>query len=199
MSDDHPHAWRDEVMATIKYKGLAPKHVRPIVWTDCEFTGFHKSAQIIDVAAIKLMPSGVVDIFESKIHLDDYARASAQKEALDIIGYNDEEWANAPKATEVMPMLFQHMQGATLVGHNLEADVARMRSSWEGLGITVPPMFCFPMICTEVLARAMLPGLEAYTLAALCQHYGIPEETQHRALGGAERARSLWTRLTAND
>lgn len=199
MTDAHPHQWRDEVMDRIRYKGLAPKHVRPIVWTDCEFTGFHKSAQIIDVAAIKLMPSGVVDIYESKIYLDEYGRKNAQKEALDIIGYNEDEWSNAPKATEVLPVLFEHMQGATLVGHNLEADMGRLRQAWEGIGIAVPPMFCFPQICTEVLARTMLPGLESYSLAALCQHYQIPEETQHRALGGAERCRSVWNKLTARD
>jgi DNA polymerase III epsilon subunit-like protein len=208
--NEHPHSWRDGVADHLdiwttsndghrRLRGLAPKHVRATVFCDAEFSGFGKTFFFLDVAAIRVSANGAVDVYESKVHMDSYAARFADPKALEIIGYNESEWADAPPATVVLPRLLEHVWGAQWVGHNAEADVLRLATWWTSNGYPCPHGFTFPIMDTESLARAMLPGLSGYSLADLCQHFGIPEETQHRALSGAERVRACWTKLTARD
>lgn len=211
---EHPHQWRDTVAQDLaiwttdakgrRLKGLSPKHNRATVYVDTEFTGFGRSFFFLDVAAIRVLPAGAVDIYQSRVRLDAYAKqivmaSPHMREALEIVGYNDAEWADAPPASHVLPQLLQHVWGAQWVGHNAEADVLRLTQWWTGNGYPCPHGFVFPIMDTESLARRMLPDLGSYTLDSLCQHFGFEGETQHRALGGAERVRACWEKLTARD
>lgn len=202
---ENPHQWRDEVADSLdiytvrdgvrRIRGLAPKGVRPTVFLDTEFSGFGKVFSFLDVAAIKVSSTGMVDTYESKVYMDEYSARFANAKSLEIVGYDQHEWADAPPATEVLPRLYEFCLGSTLIGHNLEADVSRLVGWWTANGVPVPHTWCFPMIDTEVIARAFFPDLDSYTLAGLCTAFGVPPETQHRAMGGAERVRACWEKM----
>ena len=197
---EHPHIWRDDMAASITLRGLAPKHIRPMCFIDTEATGFAKHHQILDLAAIKVFTAGRVEYHETKVYLDDYGRKMADPRALEIVGWNAEEWKDAPRLHEALPPFVEFIAGSHLIGHSLETDVLRfIGPACDGIGVPFYLGLCFPMDCTEMLARKMLPGLESYTLAAMCRHFQIPEEGNHRAMGGAERARQVWQALCTRE
>lgn len=190
----NPFTWMDAVDVT--YRGRAPKHNRPLVFIDTEFTGFPvNKAHPVDVCAIKVRPNGAIEEYESLITLDDYADKQYHPKWKEIVGYDAAEWAEHSRPLDdVARELFNFVCGCGWVSHG-DADVELWSRVWSGLGIHMQVTTCLPVMCTETLARGCLPSLGRYTLAALCDHFGIEKETTHRARGGAERSRQIWQRL----
>lgn len=191
---DHPYAWQSD--NEIPRKGLAPAHNRPTVFLDTEFTGFPVSKALpVDVCALKVGKSGIAEVYDTKILLDERARSGFNPIWEQIVGYDPEEWRESAQLLEkVARELFIFIQGAALVCHG-PADVQLWSRIWSGLGIHMSPTTCFPMSCTNMLARHIWPGLKSYTVSALCEHLGLEPEQEHRARGGAERCRAIYQRL----
>ena len=56
-------------------------------------------------------------------------------------------------------------------------------------------VFDRPTLCTERLARQLVPHLSHYNLGSLCRYFGIEFKAAHRALNDAEATATLFTRL----
>lgn len=209
---NNPHTWVDDDERSLNLKGLAPANNRPTVFIDTEYTGFKTLkkrlrdgsidpddkkdlAVPVDVCAIKVLPSGIVEEYESKIYLSDMMRERYRWNGWEqVVGYDPKEWATAPTIAEVAPKLLEFVSGCTWVSWGPE-DWKIWNRTWNELQHPTWAGQIWPVCCAEKRSRDLLPALGKYSLAAMCEHFGIEKETAHRARGGAERMREVWMRL----
>lgn len=141
-----------------------------IVVIDCETTGFARHDRIVEIAAVELdVNSGnVVDEFESLVN------PMCAVGPTHVHGISQSMVEAAPTFGELVDTLAQRMHRATLVAHNLPFDVRFLRQELERAGVAFHPGNGY---CTYRATKL--------TLSQACAHFGIPYETQHRALADA--------------
>lgn len=88
---------------------------------------------------------------------------------VDIHGIRPEHVIGAPDWAAVAPgVLRSLLSGGPFVAHGaLSADLSMLEQSLTAAGITMPTV---PYVCTQALARQLLPGLPSYRLPDLVQH-----------------------------
>ena len=176
---------------------------RPLAFLDLETTGLdYVHYDLIEVAVIR---SDDPVPYVSKVRPT--LVAPPQAKAIQTNGYNAAEWADAPTWGEVAPELHERIRRCTIVAHNLIGfDLPWLRhyfgcyNTAHGDGITKPLSdLRAPFVDTMSLAHAFLVqfGLRTLSLRACCEFIGLPVEGTHRALGGAQRVRSLHRHITS--
>jgi DNA polymerase III epsilon subunit-like protein len=113
----------------------------------------------------------------------------AQGEALQVNGYNEAEWVDAPPLREVMLKLNAKTKGATTVAYNAPFDDGYLVLTFHDTNVADERGDGY--ICLLRLAHLWIPAdkIENYKLKTVCRYLGIPEEdTVHRVLAGAEIA-----------
>jgi len=122
----------------------------------------------------------------------------AHPRALEISGYNEKDWADAPFIVDVWDKLCLWLEDAIIIGHNVAGfdlpmmhGEARMKAlssdrisrSWEDtLGLAM----------THLVPR----GLKRVSLGACCDHFDISNEGAHHALEDALRCKQVYERIT---
>ena len=80
---------------------------------DLETTGLYpETHEIIEVAAIKVLPDGTTQTFYSKVHANKMGLASPK--ALEINGYNVKDWKNAAMQNEIAARLETFLKNCVL-------------------------------------------------------------------------------------
>jgi DNA polymerase-3 subunit epsilon len=74
-------------------------------------------------------------------------------------------------------------EGTAFVAHNASFDHRFVACAFERHGLATWPG---PILCTQRLARRILPDLGRYDLDTLSARFGIANRWRHRALGDAE-------------
>jgi DNA polymerase-3 subunit epsilon len=99
--------------------------------------------------------------------------------------------AAAPAFPAVAARVNELLDGAIFVAHgaNYDADFLNMELERAGL-----PNRVTHYVDTLSLARRAL-GLHSHSLNALCKHFGIPQETEHRADADVAALRGVFTRI----
>ncbi|MEZ4755450.1 MAG: 3'-5' exonuclease [Flavobacteriales bacterium] len=108
-----------------------------------------------------------------------------------LTGITDGMVASAPRFHEVVRTLETLTQDRIVVAHNVRFDMTALEHEFARTGL----VFDRDTVCTERLARRLLPDLEHYNLGALCRYLGIPFAAAHRAGADAEATARLFTRL----
>ena len=88
----------------------------------------------------------------------------------------------APSFEHVAATVFELLEGRVFVAHNVGFDWGFVASHLERTLGRVPHV---PRLCTVHMARRFLPRLRARNLDALADHFGLPIQGRHRALGDA--------------
>jgi DNA polymerase-3 subunit epsilon len=112
-----------------------------------------------------------------------------------LTGITNEMVAEAPTWEEVAPILTALTEGKVFVAHNVRFDYSFVSNEYKRLGLR----FQRKNLCTVRLSRAILPGLESYSLGRICHHAGIPIEHRHRAFGDGAATAELFNVLLQND
>lgn len=100
---------------------------------------------------------------------------------------------DAPPFSEVVRTLGTLTQDRVVVAHNVRFDMTALTHEFARTGL----VFERPTLCTERLARQLVPHLPHYNLGSLCRYFGIGFQAAHRALNDAEATAALLTRLIA--
>lgn len=108
-----------------------------------------------------------------------------------LTGITNEMVAEAPLWEEVAEKVFDITKGRVFVAHNVRFDYSFICNEFKRIGLR----FQRKNICTVRLSRAILPGLESYSLGRLCHHVGIPMEHRHRAFGDCAATVELFNLL----
>ena len=151
---------------------------------DLETTGFNpKQHRIVQYALIGC------DVDGTSMHLEDLVnpRMKIPMETTRIHGISDSDVKDVPQFSEYIEEISAAMEGAVIVGHNVERfDWPFLRSEFLRAGQPMPKPLA--ILDTLKIARKLkIPP--KHNLAALCQRFGISLERAHTA--GADAAATL--------
>ena len=171
---------------------------RRLVFLDCETTGLDPQVhEMIEVAAVVAHPNknGVPPtMFEAKIKPEHIERAHPK--ALEVNGYNEQEWENARPLQEVLPEFLSFLEGAVIGGQNTRFDVGFINAAIDRLGLAVRVDYHVLDVSTLAYEHLVPLGLKSLSLRKICDFLGIqPEPGIHRALNGAKRALDVYYAL----
>lgn len=176
---------------------------KQILFVATETTGLDVDKhEVIDVAVLDM--AGAV-LLSTKIR--PLAPELASPEAVEVTGYADKAWADAPTMAEMAPRISSVLRGAILCGHNVQFDVQMLRRALErvdsvksatGQEIDEGPLsrdIGFHQVDTLSLAiEHLFPKLQRFSLGAVCEHLGL-EPGKHDALSDAHAVRRVYLKL----
>lgn len=108
-----------------------------------------------------------------------------------LTGIDGSMLRDAPSFVEVVRTLETLTQDRIVVAHNVRFDMTALEHEFARTGM----VFDRPTLCTERLARRLVPHLPHYNLGSLCRYFGIAFPAAHRALNDAEATAALLSRL----
>lgn len=156
---------------------------------DTETTGLDPSRDfLIEIAAIKVHNSEIIDTFSSLINpgipVDSYITK--------LTGITNEELQVAPAAGEVLFEYYNFIGQDIVVGHNVHFDINFLYDAFiEYIG----KIFSNNFIDTLPLSRKYLKGLSSYKLSELTKTLDIPVGNFHRALSDCEATNFLFEKI----
>lgn len=161
---------------------LDPAQVYVVV--DVETTGGRgEQHRVTEIGAVKLRGGRVIDRFETLLN----PQRSIPPNITRLTGITPAMVADAPVFADVADDLARFLDGAIFVAHNVEFDYRFIGQEFRRIG----RRFRMPKLCTCASMRRLYPGHCSYSLSSLCENYGIPLKSHHRALCDAEAAAEL--------
>jgi len=159
------------------------------VVVDLETTGLDANgASILEIGAVRLSQLRIVDRFETLLR----PPGKLPRAIVALTGIHDAMVAEAPtqkRALRSFARWLDRTPTAPFVAHNASFDHRFVSSALDSCGL---PPYRGAVLCTQKLARRLIPGLGRYNLDHLCAHFGVSNRARHRALGDAEAtARAL--------
>lgn len=157
---------------------------------DLETTGGSKDADAItEVGAIKSVGGQTIGTFQTLVRPAEPIPASIEL----LTGISDSMVATAPPIEEVLPSLWEFLNGCVLVAHNASFDAGFLTSSFTRHGYSVPFR---KTVCTLRLARWLMRGeTRDLRLETLAGTIGTAARPCHRAFPDAQATLELFHRL----
>ncbi len=156
---------------------------------DVETTGLNPVYdRIIEIALIRIENLKIVDKFSTLINPGTFIPPIITK----LTGIKNEDVFNAPKFSDVILKVRDFLQDAIFVAHNASFDYKFLLHSFLRENIYPPQNLT---LCTKLLARRVVSGLESYGLKSLTSFFKIQNLNPHRAYGDALATTHLLLRL----
>ncbi len=147
---------------------------------DLETTGLKAGLdEIIEVGIVRCTPDRVLDTYSTLVRPMEMPPLRVQR----LTGITPDDLRNAPTWDDVAEQVEDMLNGAVLVGHNVEFDARFLQAAGIELGRQVD---------TLELSRIVDPVSPSHRLGELCQRYGVIIPNAHRALDDAEAARQVF-------
>jgi len=141
--------------------------------------------EIIEIGAVKLMGTRIIDRFSQLINPNKSIPYKIQK----LTNITDSMVANEPTIDEVLPKFMEFVGDATMVAHNAMFDMGFIkRDVKKYLNIDYSPT----VIDTLSLARVLYPDLKAYGLKNLNKQLGLSLESHHRAVDDSQATSNMF-------
>ncbi len=155
-----------------------------LAFLDTETTGLSNQDHEIIELALVIIEDGE-RIYEKSFKIKPQHIHTASPRALEINGYDEAVWASegycwSPQACE---RLAKHLEGAVIVGHNVQFDVGFLRAVFRQQRVS----FRFPPILdTKTLARIVW-GFDRLSMDHIRENVeGMTKDGGHRALKDVE-------------
>lgn len=183
---DPRFVWDEQgCLRTVDQATLSPGDA-PYVVFDVETTGSSaRYGGITELGAVKVVRGEVVDEFSTLVN----PRRPIEPFVVRLTGITDAMVAVAPDIDRVMPRFEEFVEGAVLVGHNVQFDCSFVTAARGGVELPNP------VLDTLKLARTLVPGLRRYKLSALAGYFGIRQVPNHRALSDAAATAGVFVEL----
>lgn len=163
-----------------------------ICFLDLETTGLSPIGdEIIEIAIIKISPSGQITTFESLIR----PKGDIPEKTIDIHGITPEMVKDSPEINDVLPNAIKFIDRSPLVAHNAKFDLGFIIYAAYKLDISLKDI---DILCTCFLARRLYRDLPKHSLNALCDEFDIENENHHRALNDTWVCLKLFLKLSRN-
>ncbi|MCM1187157.1 MAG: 3'-5' exonuclease [Lachnoclostridium sp.] len=157
------------------------------VCVDLETTGLNpKRDKIIEIGAVKVVQGKKEEIYSSFVN----PGRKLEERIVELTGIRDEDLAQAPDISEVLPKVIDFLGEFPLLGHSILFDYSFLKKAAVDRKLD----FEKKGIDTLKIARKYLASLENRSLDYLCEYYGIPHQA-HRALEDAEATCTLYGKL----
>lgn len=154
---------------------------------DLEATSAGSNAKIIQVGIVIVENGEITQSYETDVNpherLDDHIKQ--------LTGLTDARLRKAPEFAQVAKEIFEFINDAVFVAHNVRFDANLLAEAlfWEGFELTTP------RIDTVELSQIFYPTLERYNLGALASELGIELHHAHSALADAAATAQLLLKL----
>lgn len=159
---------------------------------DIETTGKgFKSQKITEISIFLFDGKKVIDEFTSLVNPEQ----RIPNFITNLTGITDAMVRNAPKFYEIAKKIEELTKDCIFVAHNVNFDYNIIRNEFKSLGFD----FKRKKLCTLRLSRAIIPGLNSYSLGNICSVEDIHISERHRAKGDAEATVELFRRLLKRD
>jgi DNA polymerase-3 subunit epsilon len=99
-----------------------------------------------------------------------------------LTGITDAMVANAPTFETLAPALFELLDGAVFVAHNVRFDHGFVQQALERLNRPLK----VKTLCTVRLSRKLYPQHKGHGLDAITQRHGLHNQARHRAMGDVD-------------
>jgi DNA polymerase III epsilon subunit family exonuclease len=153
------------------------------VVVDLETTGLAATgASILEIGAVRISNLEVVDRFETLVR----PPGKIPRAIVALTGIGDAMVAEAPTTRSALRAFRNWLEitpTAPFIAHNAGFDHGFVKLGLEACQL---PAYRGPVLCTRKLGRRLVPELGRYSLDALCAHFGISNQSRHRALGDAD-------------
>jgi len=164
---------------------------RDLLFIDVETTHLNPAiGEIIEIAIIRddgvSSRRYVTKIRPENLHV-------ADRRSLEINGYNEKEWFDAPRASEIAQDIGYFIQGGLFVGHNVHFDYEWIEEFLHQH--KVPMRASYRKIDTMTLAHEHLPFLSSHSLKTIREFFDISTLGSHRAEKDVEDMRWIYYRL----
>lgn len=159
---------------------------------DIETTGNgYKGQKITEISIFTFDGKHIVDEFTSLVNPEQ----NIPPFITNLTGIDNAMVRNAPKFYEIAKKVAELTQDTIFVAHNVNFDYNIIQAEFKSLGFD----FKRKKLCTVRLSRKIIPGLNSYSLGAICSSEKIPINGRHRAKGDAEATTELFRRLIERD
>ena len=159
---------------------------------DIETTGNgYKGQKITEISIFTFDGKHIVDEFTSLVNPEQ----NIPPFITNLTGIDNAMVRNAPKFYEIAKKVEEITQDTIFVAHNVNFDYNIIQAEFKSLGFD----FKRKKLCTVRLSRKIIPGLNSYSLGAICSSEKIPINGRHRAKGDAEATTELFRRLIERD
>jgi len=159
---------------------------------DLETTGgFALRNRVTEVAIYLHDGQKIVDEFHSLINPE----RNIPPFITQLTGITNEMVSAAPTFKDIASDIDELTRDHILVAHNAGFDYSFLRREFKALGMR----FIRKKLCTVRLSRKIFPGLNSYSLGALCTSLGISIDHRHRAFGDARATVTLLEQLLEHD
>lgn len=167
----------------------AVKPDETIIILDTETTGLdHKCEKLIEIAAVKMQGTEIVETFSSLVNPQKPIRHSSFL----IHNISEEMVQDAPNIEEVLPRFLDFVGDHAFVAHNAIFDYSFIN---EAMKATYGKRFANHRIDTFEMYRAVFPDEASHGLNALLRRFGFNEDVVHRALDDAMCLAKVYPRL----
>ncbi|HHG74489.1 MAG TPA: 3'-5' exonuclease [Persephonella sp.] len=157
---------------------------------DLETTGFNPEKDyIIEIAAIKFQGSFEVGRFWKLVKPD---TGFVPSHITRLTGITNAMVVDQPLIKEILPDFFDFIQDTVIVAHNVKFDLSFLNHNTKVyLGRSIKN----PSICTDNLARRILPDIDSKSLEHIAYHFSIPYKQKHRAMSDAEVTLKIFEKM----
>jgi len=163
-------------------------HEAEYVVLDVETTGLRPGPdRVIEIAGLRLRGGQIVDSFQTLVN----PLRRLPPFIVQLTGITNEMIAKAPPAEQILPTFLDFIEGATIVGHNVNFDIGFLAYETQLLGQTFP----IDGLDTIALARRLLPGLRRFKLDMVAQYLNIPASNRHRAMGDTKVTAAVFLKI----
>ncbi|MBI3246912.1 MAG: GIY-YIG nuclease family protein [Deltaproteobacteria bacterium] len=146
---------------------------------DLETTGLKPGAAgITEIAAVRVENGCLTSEFHSLLNPGRRIPFAITQ----LTGITEDMVRNQPSIDAMFPQFLDFLGPAVLVAHNADFDLGFL--NFEARRLASSPLLN-PALCTLRLARRLLPVLRSRSLDALASHFGVANQTHHRALEDA--------------
>jgi DNA polymerase III epsilon subunit-like protein len=163
-------------------------------YIDTETTGLKPEYhEIIEIAIICENEKGeIVESFISKIKPEHIDRASDK--ALQINGYNDKDWRNAPSFEQIANKIRLMLDGCIWIGHRPQFDYEFIQEAFFRCGCV--PIRCRLIDTTVLVYEHLLPlGCDGLSMDSARRFLFLDDSQAHTAGFDAKQTRDLYHKL----
>lgn len=158
------------------------------VFVDVETTGTSAArGHVIEVAAIRMEDGQVVREFSTLVD----PGVPISYVITQITGITDGDVAGAPSFAEIADELWEVLEGAVFVAHNVRFDYSFLRQEFRRVGRSFSPK----QLCTVKLSRALYPEMSRHRLSDVIAHHGFSFDARHRAYDDANVLVQFWQKI----
>lgn len=188
-------------MADDTKNDIPPLRLKPVVFIDTETTGLldNPHAEAIELAAVGIEGQVLLDTKIRPVSLDKALAYNEEgtKRALEINGYTEEAWKDAPTFAELVPKIIETFQHRAIIGQNPNFDRSFVLRGLEAASVEKAyRVLSRHVIDTTTLAwEHLVPcGLDRLNLDAICEFLGVhlDRSQRHGALADAQACRAAY-------